>query len=103
MSRREAGNADYQIVFGVDHTPMGCFFQIYESIVKDDEQPQIRFDELYGLTVNEPKTLERNSKLDRVIRTLRDNNDYIRNEEILIAIGKALGLDIEKDVFELWD
>lgn len=104
MSRKTIRTCEYSLSFGVDHTPMGCFFQLYETTAKGEnpeadeyDTPQVEADELFGLKIHNPKTLDRNPKLREALgyRTLR-------NEEAIINIGKACGLDVAKDVYELW-
>ncbi len=110
MSRANVRNESYSLSFGVDHTPMGCFFQLYETAaIGEDpegdeiEQPQVEADEMYGLRIHNRRTLERNLTLRRVIDAFARHNLTLRNEEIIIDIGKACGLDVSKQVFELWD
>lgn len=114
MSRETASNDRYEMAFGVDHTPTGCFFQLYEkaAVGEDAEadgmrQPQIEGNETFGVRVNNTNTLDRNRRLSDVLRPLgledKKKARLLRNEETIIAIGKACGLDIAKAVYELWD
>lgn len=108
MSRAAESNDRYILAFGVDHTPMGCFFQLFETAAEGEnpegdemDQPQIDADEMYGIRVHNPKTLERNPTLGYLIPKLTKQS--LRNEETIIEIGKACGLDVAKRVYELWD
>jgi len=113
MSRATVSNDKYKLAFGIDHTPMGCFFQLYEKAAKgecpeDDEtdRPQIGADEVFGLDIANPKTLERNPKLAFIFKDWTTKErivSYLRTEKYVIEIGKACDLDIEKKVYELWD
>ncbi len=108
MSRRTASNDRYTMAFGVDHTPMGCFFQIWEKVAEGEhpeqdemDAPQIEGDELFGIRAHNPNTMTRNRALGATIEGLAKTT--LRNEKTIIALGKSLGLSIEKDVHELWD
>ncbi len=108
MSREVMSNDKYTLVMGVDHTPMGCFFQLYENAAAGEdpeademEAPQIDADELYGIRINNPKTLERNATLGCLIPKL--TKQLLRNEETIIEVGKACDLDVGELVYRLWD
>lgn len=108
MSRATEKNEKYTLAFGVDHTPMSCFFQLYEKAAKgetgDEDGPQISADEQFGLEINNRNTLSRNQRLARIINRMEtEGTGILRTEETIIEIGKALGLDVTKKVFELWD
>lgn len=112
MSRATAENDKYIIAFGVDHTPMGCFFQVYEKAAVGENSemdemgiPQIEANESYGLTVHNKKTLERNPQLRRQIESIQGPNEkrYLRDPSRIDDIGRAIRLDITKQVYELWD
>lgn len=111
MSRYVINNEKYTMAFGVDHTPMGAFFQLYENAAAGEdpdadetEQPQIDCDEMYGLRIHNQKTLDRNPKLASAIKVFVDHaRNAVRTEEHVINLGKACGLDIEQAVFKLWD
>lgn len=105
MSRASFSNDKYTFAFGVDHTPMGCFFQIWERaaegeipLLDETGSPQVEADELFHLDVKNDKTLERNPALTRALEPLRQTSRYLRNEETIIGIGKALGLDVAEEV-----
>jgi hypothetical protein len=110
MSRAVVNNEKYRFAFGVDHTPMGCFFQVYEKAAKGEnpeldetDTPHIDADEMFGLRINHLPTLERNPVLAKQIKRLSYEPAYLRTEETIINIGKVLGFDIAKRVYELWD
>jgi len=106
MSRKQVRNPRYTFAFGVDHTPMGCFFQVWENVAKGEnpeadefDTPQVEADEMYGLRISNAKTLERNPALARLLNSVA----ALRNEETVIAIGTALGFKVSKEVYDLWD
>ena len=110
MSRARFSNDKYSFVFGVNHTPMGCFFQVWELAAEgelpdqdDTDMPQVEADEMYGLSVSNTRTLERNPALKRALEKLSKSSKYLRNEETIIDIGKSLGFYVSKMVYELWD
>lgn len=106
MSRAQVENDRYKFAFGVDHTPMGCFFQIWEKAAEGEvpemdetDTPQVEADEMCGWRISNVKTLERNPVLAKALAPFGN----LRNEETVIAIGKAMGFDVSKEVFMLWD
>src|SRR5436305_1420994 len=110
MSRAVVNNDKYRFAFGVDHTPMGCFFQIYEKAAKGENPeldetdiPHVDADEMFGLRVNHTPTLARNPALTQQIKRLCYEPARLRAEETIIGIGRVLGFDITKQVYELWD
>ena len=105
MSRESVSNDRYTLAFGVDHTPMGCFFQLWEKAAKGEDpesdgmgQPQIQGDEHFGMAVHNPNTVRRNRELETALRYVT-----LRNEETVIKIGKACGLNVVREVHELWN
>lgn len=115
MSRKTETSAAYVLSFGVDNSPMGCFFQLWELAAKGEDpeadavdQPQIEADEVYGLRINNQKSLERNPKLARAINPLKKLNldrlqSFLHLEETIIDIGKSCNMNITKNVYALWD
>jgi hypothetical protein len=111
MSRESVSNDRYTLAFGVDHTPMGCFFQLWEKAAKGEnpeadevEQPQVDANEQFGMHIHNVQTLARNPELRRVLRKIPTTaGPSLRNEETIIAIGKACGFDISRAVYKLWD
>lgn len=103
MSRASETNARYTMAFGVDHTPMGCFFQVYEKDHETEEGgPGVQADELYGVKIEDKGILERNPTLAKRIGEINDLA-MLRDEAVIAGVGKALGLDVERKVYELWD
>ena len=114
MSRATASNGLYTLAFGVDHTPMGCFIQLWEKAAEgenaewdDMDGPQIDMDEMWGLKIHNKKTLERSPNLNKVLQDGKIDKPLLRqalhSQEFIIDIGLACGLDIRKKVYELWD
>lgn len=119
MSREQMSNDRYTFAFGVDHTPMGCFLQLWEKKAEGEDEeadgmdmPQVEADEMYGYRLTNSNTLERNDELNRVLMALSkafamsEHVSWLRDEENIIAIGVACGFDrnkLEKSVRELWD
>lgn len=110
MSRKSVSNDKYTMAFGVDHTPMGAFFQIWELAAEGEneemdgmEAPQIDCDELFGLRVH-PPTLNRNRPLKEALRVFEQSpKAAVRTESAVCEVAWSLGFNINKDVYELWD
>lgn len=109
MGRAQVSNDKYTFAFGVDHTPMGCFIQVWEKAAKGEnpemdamDAPQIDADEMFGIRVHN-KTLDRNPNLFDVVVLLQLEVNSLREQHIVTAIGEALGFDVAKQDHELWD
>jgi hypothetical protein len=100
MSRCDKSNDQYLMAFGVDHTPMGCFFQIWKQ---GEEKPGISVDELYGIKIRDKEILINNPTLKVILDCFLDGSKSLRNEEHICQVGRSLGLDIQKEVWKLWD
>lgn len=122
MSRATFTNAKYTFVFGVDHTPMGTFFQVYDrGIPKDDEDtPHFEYDALFGPRGDKrpevTEALNSNGKLFRVIDefkkmwpTNKERGTTNLGVQHIVEVARALGFTkpdidvIQRKAYELWD
>lgn len=122
MSRAVFSNAQYTFAFGVDHTPMGTFIQIWDkkAPMTDEEEessdPHFEYDAMYGPRRQKGYTASDNGLLFRMMIHIAKEWDYNKEKgrtnlgvQHIVQFACALNFDkqtidvIQRKAFELWD
>lgn len=101
-------NDRYEFAFGVD-SHLGAFFQVWERAAEGESEeadetgaPHLSCSEQYGPRCMTVGALARNDQLKRAWSKI-ERGLPINNQEAVVSVGKALGFDCSKAVYELWD
>ncbi len=116
MSRYQVSNERYTFAFGVDHTPMGTFFQIWDKKIERDEYdtPHAEYDALFGLQIHHVAVVATNQPLRFLLQLYEEVWEQAKQEGrgtnltegMILDCAYALGWQIEtleRKVHELWD
>ena len=116
MSRTQVRNQRYTLAFGVDHTPMGPFLQIWDALFKDDyDSPLVDIDSMFGVRIKSQENLDANPRLAELVSTISQMyKDFKKQQgvypnlstEAVLMVAGVLGLRgpaLERQVYELWD
>lgn len=108
MSRAQYKVGDYTVAFGVDHTPMGAFWQVFKN-----GECVVEGDALFGVQVHEPELFDPVSgfpdgalKFVAQLREAWSPQTCNFTEEQVIGLAKTFGPlpdGFERKVRELWD
>lgn len=114
MSRAQYQSDRYTFAFGVDHTPMGPFLQLWDKDLPIDEYdtPHIDIDAMYGIRIADPSVLN-NQALDAAVQKIAAGFRFPTHVNMsarhVVSVLKALDFpwqehgDIERKIYELWD
>jgi hypothetical protein len=111
MSRATFTSEKFVFAFGVDHTAMGTFFQIWYKYYhgENSASPDVEADSLFGVVITREEFVKEHApEAWDYVQKIKAAGLKGKNltEEDIIAVGKGLGItnpNFEKKVYELWD